>query len=71
MELNQRRTDGSMKEDGLSRVVWLEIWNVAFIMLDLGPLIAETKGKRVLLGYGSSQDRGARGGRESQSWGMG
>lgn len=71
MELNQRRTDRSMKKVGLSRAVWLEVWNVAFIMLDPGPPIAETKGKRVLLGHGSSQDRGVRGDRESQSWGMG
>ena len=38
-----------MKENGLSRVLCLEVWNVAFTMLDLGPPIAETKGKRVLL----------------------
>lgn len=33
---------------------------VAFNMLDLGPSIAETKGKRVLLGHEESQDREAR-----------
>lgn len=36
--------DRSMKEDSLSRVVSLEVWGVAFNMLDLGPSIAETKG---------------------------
>lgn len=49
-----------MKEDSLSSVVSLEVWGVAFNMLDLGPSIAETKGKRVLLGNEESQDREAR-----------
>jgi hypothetical protein len=72
MELNQRRTDRSMKENGLSRVLCLEVWNVAFTMLDLGPPIAETKGKRVLLGYGQSQDRGARrDGEVGRRWNLG
>lgn len=37
-----------LKEDSLSREVWLEVWNVGFNMLGLGSPIAETKGKRVL-----------------------
>lgn len=36
---------GSPKEDNLSRVVWLEVWDVAFNMLDHGPPLAASKVK--------------------------